>query len=105
MADRVGSGTQVETIRDLGVVVRQARLAAGLAQGELARSVGVSRQWLSALETGKPAVDLGLVLRVLDRLGLGLEVGRAAAGVARSPSTVTPGVDLDDLLDAYRRPS
>lgn len=97
---------RVQTVRDLGLATRRARETAGLAQADLASSVGVSRQWLSAFETGKPNIDLGLVLRVLDRLGLRLEVSLqvSVADPSSAPSLAVAAteVNLDELLDAYR---
>jgi predicted transcriptional regulator len=36
---------------------------------------GVSRKWVYEFEAGKPAAELQLILRVMDALGLALDVG------------------------------
>ncbi|MCY3805984.1 MAG: helix-turn-helix transcriptional regulator [bacterium] len=60
--------------RDFGLVVRDLRSRADLTQAEVAERAGVSRVWLSQMENGKPTVELGKVLRVLDVLGHGVDV-------------------------------
>ncbi|MGZ8363007.1 MAG: helix-turn-helix transcriptional regulator [Caulobacteraceae bacterium] len=61
--------------------MRERRVDLGLGQAELAQQVGVSRQWIVALERGHRRAELGLVLRVLDLLGAGLDwrLGKPAA--------------------------
>lgn len=49
--------------------IRTQRGVLGLTQAALASSVGVSRKFIVELESGKETVALGLVLRVLRRLG------------------------------------
>ena len=64
-----------QSIRDahgFGQAVRARRLALGLSQAALARDIGVTRQWLIAIERGKSSANLGLVLRLVDALGLQL---------------------------------
>ena len=63
---------QIVNPRDIGREVRCARRRYMLRQADVARAVGVSRQWVSALENGKATLDLGLVLRAFDMLGLDL---------------------------------
>ncbi len=54
----------------LGTEVRQLRLNINVSQAELATSVGVSRQWLAALELGRlRVVDLRRVSLVVAHLG------------------------------------
>ena len=77
----------VRTARELGAVVRQARLDARMSQEGLAEKAGVSRPWLSELETGKRTAEVGLVLRVLSAAGLTLYVDRASSS---SPSWDLP---------------
>jgi y4mF family transcriptional regulator len=62
------------TIDDIGTVVRQARLAQGLRQDQLAAAAGVGLRFLVELERGKPTVRLDKVLAVLDALGCRLHV-------------------------------
>ncbi len=50
----------------------------GLSQAELARRAGVSRDWVNSFEAGKPTVELMLVLRILEVLGLRLDVSGSA---------------------------
>ena len=64
----------VNAPRDVGVAVRGRRKDLGMSQADLAARAGVSRRWLSAFEAGKPSVELGIVLKVLDALGLRLSV-------------------------------
>ncbi|WP_134771955.1 helix-turn-helix transcriptional regulator [Ornithinimicrobium flavum] len=65
----------LSTVRDLGAAVRRARRVAGLSQQALADRAGVSRQWLSRLESGKgPSAELGKALDVLAALGLAVDL-------------------------------
>lgn len=65
---------------DLGLAVRAARRQAGLRLDDLAAMAGVSKQFISDVEYGKPTVQLGRVLQVLAELGLPLtlDLPRAA---------------------------
>jgi HTH-type transcriptional regulator/antitoxin HipB len=74
------------TPADLGAVIRDRRKQLKLDQAGLAKKIGVSRQWLIELEHGHPRAELGLVLRVIDALGINLDADIAQAKVP--PSTV-----------------
>jgi y4mF family transcriptional regulator len=92
---------RVNSIHDLASAVRGRRLELGVSQAELAARARVSRDWVNSFEGGKPTVELILVLRILEVLGLRLEL----ADPARSPRSRPPGsVDLDALLDEYAQP-
>lgn len=98
----------VRVPRDLGAAVRGRRRDLGWSQDRVADRADVSRRWLSSLEAGKPSVELDLVLRVLDALGLELQVAPAddsllLPAVAAKPrpsydAVELADVDLDDLL-------
>jgi HTH-type transcriptional regulator/antitoxin HipB len=90
---------QVNSMHDLTAALRGRRRALGLSQAELAARARVSRQWISELEGGKPAAELGLVLRVLHALDLRLDLSEAAGGRDRP---TRGAMDLDALLDEYR---
>lgn len=62
------------TVDTIGQAVRDARKALGLRQDALAAAAGVGVRFLVELERGKPTVQLGKVLTVLDALGLEFEV-------------------------------
>jgi len=72
------------TPADLGAVIRDRRKYLKRNQASLANEIGVSRQWLIALEHGHPRAELGLVLRVLDALGINLDADIAQARAPRS---------------------
>ncbi|MBV9040759.1 MAG: helix-turn-helix transcriptional regulator, partial [Acidimicrobiia bacterium] len=59
---------------DIATAIRSRRLELGLSQASVADRAGVSRKWVSEFESGKPTAELGTLLRVLDALGLLLEV-------------------------------
>ena len=54
----------------LGGAVCDLRRSLKIRQADLALRAGVSRQWIVALEQGKPTLEVGLVLRTLETLGL-----------------------------------
>ncbi|WP_159613334.1 helix-turn-helix domain-containing protein [Glutamicibacter sp. JC586] len=57
------------TVASLADKIRTQRGVLGLSQATLAKSVGVSRKFIVDLESGKETVALGLVFKVLKRLG------------------------------------
>ncbi|HEY7933333.1 MAG TPA: helix-turn-helix transcriptional regulator [Solirubrobacteraceae bacterium] len=66
---------RIRSIRDLAAAIRGRRRELGLTQADLAMRAGVSRKWVYEFEAGKPAAELQLILRVMDALGLALDVG------------------------------
>jgi len=59
-----------ETLEGLGQRIRIARLRRKLAQGELARRIGVSRPVVAEIERGKPGTAVAAYLGALWALGL-----------------------------------
>lgn len=91
---------KITSTRDLANVVRGRRQDLGLSQARLATLAGVSRPWIGDVESGKPTVEIGLVLRLFDALDLHVDLTPAGGGNADKPTT---SIDLDVLLDEYRR--
>lgn len=87
---------RVRTPLDVGLTIRERRRALGLDQAELARRVGVSRQWVVAMEKGKARAELGLVLRTLSALGIELRADSGKRGRA------APLIDIDAVVDRAR---
>ena len=87
---------EVRSIRDAAVAVRGRRTELRMSQDELAARAGVSRKWIVEFEASKPSAEFALVIRVLDALGLALEVGSQNKPRDHGP------VDLDDILDQHR---
>jgi HTH-type transcriptional regulator/antitoxin HipB len=104
---------RVHSLADICAAVRGHRLDLRLSQSELARRCGVSRKWISQFETGKASAEFGLVLRVIDEVGLTIELttsdSEGIAGPEETPVTKalrSRGLqvwDLDQLLEEYRR--
>jgi HTH-type transcriptional regulator/antitoxin HipB len=59
---------------ELGRMIRSERRQQKLRQGELAALAGVGNRFLSDLENGKPTVELGRAMQVLNMLGLTVSV-------------------------------
>ncbi len=82
--------------QDIGAAIRASRRAQGWTQGELADRAEVGRQWLVAVEHGHAGAELGMVLRVLGALGLGLAtIESTAAELAAGP-----GLNVAELAEA-----
>lgn len=64
----------VHTVADLGLALRATRKGSRVRLDDLAGIAGVSKQFVSDVERGKPTVQLGLALRLLQEMGLSLAV-------------------------------
>ncbi len=64
----------VVTHDDFGLVALARRRQLKLKQADVAQKVGVGRQWIGALEARKPGLELSLVLRTLDALGVDIMI-------------------------------
>lgn len=98
---------RIRTPIDLGLVIRERRRSLGLDQRALASRVGVSRQWIIAVEGGKPRAEVGLLLRTLQALGLDLRVESEPQEAPRprrsmSSKAAIPTIDLDEVIDRAR---
>jgi HTH-type transcriptional regulator/antitoxin HipB len=96
--------TRINSIRDLVAAARGRRKSLGLSQAELAARARVSRQWISEFEAGKPTAELGLVIRLLDALGLQLNLDEVGVSRGGDQPQRSRTVDLDAVLDDHREP-
>ena len=90
---------RINSVGDVTASVRGRRQDLGLSQAGLAARAGVSREWISAFEGGKSTVDFSLVMRIIDALGLSLELIDAESGGIAPEDGST---DLDALIDEHR---
>lgn len=91
----------VNSVHALGAVLRGRRLDLGLTQAEVAARAGVSRPWLSRVEKGRPKAEIGLIMSVLDSLGLRFALDEYESVTDGSESKSEP-LDLDAHLAEYR---
>lgn len=93
----------IRTPRDLGSAIRDRRRRLNLDQDGLAKQIGVSRKWIIDVEKGKPGVEIGLILRTLDTLGLrlSLDTGEITSGADLAIPAV-PVADIDKVLERAR---
>ena len=63
-----------QTSVEIGNIIRATRKAQGLRQDELSGAAGVGIRFVVDLEAGKPTVQLGKALQVLQALGCALEI-------------------------------
>jgi HTH-type transcriptional regulator / antitoxin HipB len=104
---------RVRSVADVASAVRGRRTDLKLSQSALAGRTGISRKWISEFEAGKTTAEFALVMRVLEGLGLELQldVGPGSPTAGTSPATPTANdtgpphspVDLDALLEEYRK--
>lgn len=98
------------TVQALSSALRGHRLAQGLTQGEIAASAGVSRKFVSDVESGKDTVEVGKLLALIGALGLTLDLTPIGAGshhgegsdfATDTRSAGAPAPDLDAHLRGY----
>lgn len=79
---------QVRNTQELAGAIRNLRRSKQLTQMDLAQRAGVSRKWISDVESGKSGLRFTTVLALLDALDVDLTLQTRAK----------PSLDLDDLL-------
>lgn len=94
---------EIRNAMDLGQRMHERRTALKMSQRAVAAEIGVTRQWVSAMERGNAAAEIGLVLKAVRFLGLVLDVRGPGASVGGGADS--PAVDLGALLDRVRRRS
>ncbi|MDP1686580.1 helix-turn-helix domain-containing protein [Hydrogenophaga sp.] len=73
----------IRSVSDLGLAIRAVRKDQGLRQDDTAGGAGVGHVFLRDVERGKETVQLGLVLKVLDELGIQLSIDIPGEAMAR----------------------
>jgi transcriptional regulator with XRE-family HTH domain len=96
---------QIHTTRELGELVRTRRRELRLTQGALAERIGATRQWVVALETGRPRLELGLTLRALASLGVTLDLRVNEASDAQSAGPARLGRATAQTVSGPSQPS
>ncbi len=93
----------VRTPVDVGLMIRESRRTRRMTQHQLARAAGVGRQWIVAIEAGKPRAELGKVLQTLAALDLSLSIrGEGIPDVSTGDAPIEAG-DIDAVVEAHRR--
>lgn len=60
----------ISTVAELGTLIRAMRKSVDMRIDDLAATSGLSKQFVNDVELGKPGVQLGKVLQVLQELGV-----------------------------------
>jgi HTH-type transcriptional regulator/antitoxin HipB len=87
----------IRTPVDLGALIKDRRKKLGLDQRAVAKKAGTSRQWVVAVEQGKPRAAIGLILRTLQALDIALV---ASEGKVDDAGTV----DINRIISSLRKP-
>lgn len=69
-------------IQRIAAIVRTERKRAGLRQDELAGASGVGTRFIVDLEAGKPTMQVGKLLRVLETLGIRMTLSWSGGGTS-----------------------
>lgn len=102
---------RLRNTQDIGLLLQARRKTLGWSQAHLAGRIGVTRQWVIAMEKGNSGVSMGIVVRALNTLGLKMAVtvgepDRDPERVfeARNEGTghVPAGSDIDDIIEDAR---
>lgn len=73
----------ISSVQEAGVAIRTMRKRAGIRIDDFALIAGVSKQFMTDLENGKPTVQMGKVLRLLKRMAIGVSLDLSDDAVAR----------------------
>lgn len=92
---------RVTTVRDIGALVRTARRAQGMTQADLARRLGVGREWIVRLEGGHPRLETQKVLDTLVVLGLGFDVEQVSVTAEAAPAEHSAPAASEEAADPF----
>jgi HTH-type transcriptional regulator/antitoxin HipB len=90
------SSLPIVDTRQLGELIRARRTALGLRQPDLALTANVGIRFIVDIEGGKETCQVGLILRLLKVLGIGLTADVAAVKRAAGLKGEAGIVDRDD---------
>ncbi len=94
---------RIRNATELGLLIRDRRRALGLDQKTLAEKAGVGRQWIVAVEKGRPRAEVGLLLRTIEALGLRILVDDGESKTPmKSGKNRRPEIDLDAVIERAR---
>lgn len=96
-ASRALSPEAMEALKRLGANIKEARVRREMTQVELATRASTSHAALGRLEHGEPSVGIGIMVQVLDVLGLVDDLARVA-----DPDTDAVGKSLQQLKKTQR---
>lgn len=66
------AATPIIVPADLGALIQRARVRGGLTQQQLAEHMGISRRYVSEMESGKPGLYTSRLFDLLTELGIRL---------------------------------
>lgn len=78
----------VRTPKNLGMLIRAARLQKGWLQSDLARHVGSTQKRVSFVEHGKPGTSIDIILRMLSALQVVLDARLSDAAPSTTKSNL-----------------
>lgn len=92
---------QAKSVRELGAVLRERRIARGQTQRGLADEINVTQSAISKVEKGYPGASIGLIFQMLRALDLPLTLGDEALPSPPAPARKTDDdfVDLDAIAN------
>jgi HTH-type transcriptional regulator / antitoxin HipB len=91
---------RIRTPAELGALIRDRRTGLRLDQQTLAQKVGVSRQWIVAIERGKSRAEIGLILRTMSALGIQLTA--RVESDTKTKSNTASAINIDSIVTAAR---
>lgn len=92
---------QAKSVRELGAVLRERRIARGQTQRGLAEEINVTQSAISKVEKGYSGASIGLIFQMLRALDLPLTLGDEAlpSPPARARKADDDFVDLDAIAN------
>jgi len=86
------------TLHEIVAAARGRRRELGLSQSDVAQRLGVSRTWVQAFERETGRASIETVLRLMQVLGLSLDLAKSDAAGDRPDQ-----IDLDELIQRHRQ--
>ena len=65
---------KIKTLEELASLIKERRKKQGLTQAQLALASNVGLRYIVDLEKGKPTCQIGKAMRIIEMLGISLEV-------------------------------
>jgi|688.fasta_scaffold1367519_1 transcriptional regulator with XRE-family HTH domain len=92
---------RARSVRELGAVLRERRIARGRTQRELAEEINVTQSAISKVEKGYPGASIGLIFQMLRALDLPLQLDEEGPPPAPAPAHMAEDacIDLDAIAD------